>query len=947
MMLAKKTALAAAIASVFMSANSWADRSWSYTYNSQNLMETQDGPRTDVNDVTTYGYHDDGNLHTITNALSQVTTLENYNGAGLAQKIIDANGVVTLLEYNWRGQPVKRTVKSSQGDAITVFVYDKVGLLEQITLADGTFLHYEYDPARRLRSVTNRAGDKIVYEVDPMGNRTKVEIKDGAENLFNVQRQVFDELGRLIRSITAANHETRYGYDKNSNMTSVTDANNQQTVQGFDALNRLIKVTDAKLGVTQYEYDAQDNLIAVTDPRNLKTTYKYDYAGNMYEQNSPDTGLTVFTHDDAGNALTRTDARGVVTEYSYDALNRVTQIRYPANPAENISYSYDDTANGNKGVGRLTRISDQSGTISFHYDDRGNLVKETRALEGQTYVTLYAYDLANKLTDITYPSGRIVRYHYNEEGQIDRVATLANSGAAEKVVVENVSYLPFGPMQSLTYGNGLTRTMSYDQDYQLTGIDSSVMRRSYGYDPLGNITSITDQLDSAQSQSFGYDALSRLETADGGYGDIRYDYDAVGNRTARTRTQNGKTLSESYEYASDSNRLTRVDINDDGAVSERTFAYTDNGNIRQDQNNARNLELIYNQQNRLEEVKKGGEQLAMYVHNALGQRVIKVATDPAANVHFHYSQSGQLLAETKPSGEVIREMIYLNGVPVAMLAEGGGGATTPVSDIIVDNHDSGVTTVGAWSASSFSSVRHGADYQYAPAGSGGKSFTWKLPVSKAGVYKVYAYWNAGDSRASNATYSLQTSAGAQSITANQQQGGGWGLLGSYSLNSAAAITLSDNANGYVIADAIKLEWVGSTVTPDPAPLTVDNSDAAATQTGGWSVSSYSPARYGDNYHYAPSGTGSKVFTWNLAIERAGNYRVYAYWNDGSSRASNVKYDIQTQSGTQSVQVNQQQGGGSWSQIGVFPLDANAKVSVSDNANGYVIADAIKVEWAGE
>ncbi|ABC28244.1 hypothetical protein HCH_01381 [Hahella chejuensis KCTC 2396] len=48
-----------------------------------------------------------------------------------------------------------------------------------------------------------------------------------------------------------------------------------------------------------------------------------------------------------------------------------------------------------------------------------------------------------------------------------------------------------------------------------------------------------------------------------------------------------------------------------------------------------------------------------------------------------------------------------------------------------------------------------------------------------------------------------------------------------------------------------------------------------------------------------------------------------------------------------MQVNQQQGGDSWSQIGVFPLDANAKVSVSDNANGYVIADAIIMDWAGE
>jgi hypothetical protein len=58
----------------------------------------------------------------------------------------------------------------------------------------------------------------------------------------------------------------------------------------------------------------------------------------------------------------------------------------------------------------------------------------------------------------------------------------------------------------------------------------------------------------------------------------------------------------------------------------------------------------------------------MYIHNALGQRVIKVATNPEANRHFHYDQSGQLIAESAPDGIVQREMIYLNGVPVAVLA---------------------------------------------------------------------------------------------------------------------------------------------------------------------------------------------------------------------------------------------------------------------------------------
>jgi YD repeat-containing protein len=51
------------------------ERSWSYTYNSLGLVETADGPRTDVNDVTTYTYDPQGRLTQVTNALGHITQL--------------------------------------------------------------------------------------------------------------------------------------------------------------------------------------------------------------------------------------------------------------------------------------------------------------------------------------------------------------------------------------------------------------------------------------------------------------------------------------------------------------------------------------------------------------------------------------------------------------------------------------------------------------------------------------------------------------------------------------------------------------------------------------------------------------------------------------------------------------------------------------------------------
>ena len=59
----------------------------------------------------------------------------------------------------------------------------------------------------------------------------------------------------------------------------------------------------------------------------------------------------------AGNRTRQTDSRGVVTNFTYDALNRLTTITYPAATAENVTYQYDNTSNGNRGIGRLTGVT--------------------------------------------------------------------------------------------------------------------------------------------------------------------------------------------------------------------------------------------------------------------------------------------------------------------------------------------------------------------------------------------------------------------------------------------------------------------------------------------------------------------------------------------------------------------------------------------------------------
>jgi YD repeat-containing protein len=134
---------------------------------------TIDGPRTDVTDVTTMTYYPStdtcvacrGQLHTVTDAASHVSTFDSYDADGRATQITDGNGVATTLAYTTRGWLHTR---STAGET-TTYDYDDAGNLTKATLPDGSWVAYQYDDASALIGVDDSAGNSIDYELDVMG----------------------------------------------------------------------------------------------------------------------------------------------------------------------------------------------------------------------------------------------------------------------------------------------------------------------------------------------------------------------------------------------------------------------------------------------------------------------------------------------------------------------------------------------------------------------------------------------------------------------------------------------------------------------------------------------------------------------------------------------------------------------------------------------------------
>ncbi|NKB33806.1 MAG: hypothetical protein GKR91_11975 [Pseudomonadales bacterium] len=580
-------------------------------------VATIDGPRTDVNDTTSITYTPEGYLASTSNPLGHTTQVTSYNSRGLPLSAVDSNNVVTNMTFHPRGWLLTTTVVDPGvgANAVTTNEYDNFGQLTRVTLPNGAFLSYEYDAAHRLVAISNNLGERQEFVLDVAGNITLEDTKDSLGSIVRTQTQVYDDLSRQVQLIGGANQLTQMGYDDFGNQTAISLdplGINQSTTQAFDALNRLSAVTDAINNSSDFTYDARNNLTGVTDQRGLVTTYTYDGLNNLIQLNSPDTGITVYVYDDAGNLLSQTDSRGIVTNNTYDALNRLTSISYPASPGENITYVYDSLS-AQFGIGRLSQITDQTGSTNYDYDYRGNQIASSVAIQSNNYTTQYGYDLADNLIQTIYPSGRIVDHQLDLLGRTSGIISLPNAGGAAQSIASNIDYLPFGPMNELDYGNNLGLSIGNDQDYRVSSIsvvdngetNPDVLGLTYTQNAVDNITAIADSVDANESQTFIYDLLNRLEDATGDYGNQSFTYDPVGNRLSVVSVEDGNTITETYTYDASSNRLLSVDK--DGVV--RTLQYDAAGNIVSDDRGAdTGFTLEYNNQNRLiDSVPTGGQ----------------------------------------------------------------------------------------------------------------------------------------------------------------------------------------------------------------------------------------------------------------------------------------------------------------------------------------------------
>jgi len=475
---------------------------------------------------------------------------------------------------------------------------------------------------------------RLIQETDGMGHTTTY---------------AYDELDRKVKTTRPDGAVTTQAWDDRT--VTITDPKGNRKIQAYDVLDRLVQTREFPDGTTpyttSYSYDTYDDpfsskneshLVQVINPKNAATRYTYDNLGRLTRLDYPDGQIAseVYGYDPAGNLTVKTqDSRTKTLEYEFFAGYRMKAVN---EPGRRVEYGYDNNDN-------VTSQTTTGSAYYYQYDARNRVTQMTANLDGYWFGFGYGYDVYGRMTSLTYPNRTSpVTYSYDELDRLQNIPRFVNSCAYD---LDN-------KLTQMTYANGVANTYSYDVNDRPININAgwgSLLNLDYAYDPVGNITRIN-------SDYYGYDGLNRLtwygnsSTPRTGNG-MAWSYDGAGNMTGKERFVNGGSQGvTSFDYDA-ANRLWRM-----GAIYYDNTAF----GARSAKWDGNSWGYLYDGESRLTQVTKNGALQVDCVYDGNGMRVKKV--ENGKTTYYVYSGANPLL-EYSPNDGSFLYRIYAGKKAVA------------------------------------------------------------------------------------------------------------------------------------------------------------------------------------------------------------------------------------------------------------------------------------------
>ncbi len=460
-----------------------------YTYDANDNL-------TDVNDalgnITNYTYDAIGRLLVRTDARGNTTTYS-YDENDNLLSVTDPNGETISYTYDENGN--KTTMTDRQGKTWE-YHYSENNILTREVDSLGFQILYGYDDVDNLISVNDKNGNTTLYSYDLLDRLIDVNDPSGHHTSYT-----YDSRGNMTSMTNALGKTQTYEYDTLDRIITETDSLSNTITYEYDLIGRIIARVDANSKKTKYNYDELDRLIDVNYPDGTAVAFIYDKNGNLTGMTDP-TGTTTYTYDPLDRITSSTDSFGKQVQYGYDIVGNRTSTTYPAdstNPSHTVTYTYDKANRLDKIIdwegrtwdytvdetGRITQLVYPNGvkkimnydvagrlssllykdsndvnliTYSYTRDAQGNPVEmnETGTLEPSIDLPLkvdYTYDNDNRLISSTEPAV----YGYDNNGNL-----------------------------TTRQKDGTITTFTYDFENRLTSQKSDSNSVEHVYDGLGN-----------------------------------------------------------------------------------------------------------------------------------------------------------------------------------------------------------------------------------------------------------------------------------------------------------------------------------------------------------------------------------------------------------------------------------------------------------------------------
>jgi RHS repeat-associated protein len=664
---------------------------------------------------------------TVTSPLSQITSHAYDFNTGLVTSTTDPNNLVTSYTYDsmWRVASVTHPDGSTEtinhqessfpftathntqinttATKSETSVFDGLGRVSQHQLSDpqGTdYIDTTYDALGRVSTVSNPHRTCGTDITSSCGTTTY-----GYDALSRKTSETYPPVGSVLQTAYCGAS------------TLVTDPTKRWRRSRVDGLGRLVEVdepnsatatvsstgcpgTGEAIWITTYTMDALGNLTNVLQNGSHARSFTYDSLSRLQCSSNPETataacptfgattfpaGTLTYVYNPDGVVLKKTDARNLSTNYTYEALHRELTRTY-SDGTPTVTTAYDQTGclglSACHNVGHRTSMTDGVGSESWAYQvDKTNsrsVHVEQRTTNTLTKTSTYYLDLAGNITQLVYPTGRIVNYTYDSADRpssaIDSsngitYATGFQTSPGGSCLANVTCYTPQGSVYAVSLGQtsvftGLNITDSYNSrlqpvEFKASSTGGNAIDTTYSYvDPVkggnaGHVFSTTNNLNSSRTQTFTYDQVNRITSAGAfattgpycwGY---QYSYDAWGNLTSQAGwTPNYTGCTQTVMAA----------VTADGNNHISAFSYDAAGNATGETGFAYNWDAE-------SQLKSAGG--VNYAYDGDGRRVAKVGSKL-----YWYGSGSEILAETDASGNTQNEYVFFGGKRIALLPVG-------------------------------------------------------------------------------------------------------------------------------------------------------------------------------------------------------------------------------------------------------------------------------------